>query len=123
MQDDLVALFTYDRWANRKVLEACRQSGFKPTVVSESSHWDFIVALVAANIGVAFLPTAICDQLDPDHVCSVPLGEPVIPWEAALVWRRDRHLPPATRAWLALSERRLVDEEPARPAPRKRTRR
>jgi uncharacterized damage-inducible protein DinB len=25
MQDDIVALFAYDRWANRKVLDACRQ--------------------------------------------------------------------------------------------------
>ncbi len=94
------------------ILDACRQSGFRPTVVSESSHWDFIVALVAANIGVAFLPTAICDQLDARQVRSVPLGDPVIPWNAALVWRRDRHLPPATRAWLALAERRLVREGP-----------
>jgi uncharacterized damage-inducible protein DinB len=25
MQDDLVALFAYDRWANHKVLDACRK--------------------------------------------------------------------------------------------------
>jgi uncharacterized damage-inducible protein DinB len=25
MQDDLVALFVYDRWANRRVLDACRK--------------------------------------------------------------------------------------------------
>jgi uncharacterized damage-inducible protein DinB len=25
MQDDVVALFAYDRWASRKVLDACRQ--------------------------------------------------------------------------------------------------
>ena len=25
MQDDFVALFAYDRWANRKVLDACRK--------------------------------------------------------------------------------------------------
>jgi uncharacterized damage-inducible protein DinB len=25
MQDDVVALFAYDRWANAKVLDACRQ--------------------------------------------------------------------------------------------------
>ena len=81
-------------------------------MVSESSHWDSIVALVAANIGVAFLPTAICDQLDSRQVRSVPLGDPVIPLNAALVWRRDRRLPPATRAWLALAERRLVREGP-----------
>ena len=25
MQDDVVALFAYDRWANHKVLDACRK--------------------------------------------------------------------------------------------------
>jgi DNA-binding transcriptional LysR family regulator len=90
------------------ILEACRRAGFKPTVVSESSHWDFIVALVAANIGVALLPSTICRQLDPRQVRSVPMTAPLIPWNVALIWRKDRQLPPATRAWLELAERRLV---------------
>ena len=88
------------------ILEACRRAGFKPTVVSESSHWDFIVAMVAANIGLALLPNAICRQLDPRQVRSVHLQKPVIPWNAALIWRRDRHLPPPTRAFLDLARRR-----------------
>jgi DNA-binding transcriptional LysR family regulator len=104
------------------ILDACRHCGFKPTVVSESSHWDFIVAMVAANIGVAFLPMAICDQLDPRQVCSVRLSEPVIPWRAAIIWLRDRHLPPATRAWLQLAELRLLQAKPARGNPRSRAR-
>jgi hypothetical protein len=33
---------------------------------------------------------------------------PVIPWNVALIWRKDRQLPPATRAWLELAQRRLV---------------
>jgi DNA-binding transcriptional LysR family regulator len=90
------------------IIDACRRAGFKPTVVSESSHWDFIVAMVAANIGVALLPSTICRQLDPGQVRSVPMTGPVIPWNVALIWRRDRQLPPATRAWLELAERRLV---------------
>jgi DNA-binding transcriptional LysR family regulator len=90
------------------ILDACRRSGFKPTVVSESSHWDFIVAMVAANIGVAFLPMTICRQLDQRKVRSVRLSEPVIPWNAGLIWRRGHHLPPAARAWIDLVERRLV---------------
>jgi DNA-binding transcriptional LysR family regulator len=90
------------------ILDACRRSGFKPTIVSESSHWDFIVAMVAANLGVALLPMTICRQLDPRQVRAVRLGEPAIPWHVALIWRRDRHLPPATRAWIQLAERRLV---------------
>ncbi|HET8539015.1 MAG TPA: LysR substrate-binding domain-containing protein [Anaeromyxobacter sp.] len=90
------------------ILEACRRAGFKPTVVSESSHWDFIVAMVAANIGVALLPSTICRQLDPAQVRSVPLSGESIPWNVALIWRQDRQLPPATRAWLELAERRLA---------------
>jgi DNA-binding transcriptional LysR family regulator len=89
------------------ILEACRRSGFQPTVVSESSHWDFIVAMVAANIGVALLPVTICRRLDRRQVLSVKMSEPVIPWDAALIWRRDQHLSPATRAWLELARRRL----------------
>jgi len=88
------------------ILDACRRAGFVPQVASESSHWDFIVALVAANIGVALLPRTISRQLDPEQVRSVALAEP-IPWDVALIWRRDRQLPPATRAWLDLCRVRL----------------
>lgn len=89
------------------ILAACARAGFKPEVVSESSHPDFIVAMVAADIGVALLPPTICDQLDRKQVRSIRMTEPSIPWDVALIWRRDRHLPPATRAWLDLARRRL----------------
>ena len=58
------------------ILDACRRAGFKPTVVSESSHWDFIVAMVAANIGVALLPQTICRRLDERQVRAIRLAEP-----------------------------------------------
>jgi DNA-binding transcriptional LysR family regulator len=93
------------------ILEACRRAGFEPHVASESSHWDFIVAMVAANIGVALLPQTICRQLDRRQVRTVPLTKPVIPWDVALVWKRGRHLPPATRAFLDLAQRRLGSGE------------
>jgi DNA-binding transcriptional LysR family regulator len=93
------------------ILDACRRAGFRPTVVSESSHWDFIVAMVAANIGVALLPSTICSQLDTRQVVAVPMTTP-IPWRVALIWRRDRHLPPATRAWLELARQRLAGGRP-----------
>ncbi|HQR30978.1 MAG TPA: LysR substrate-binding domain-containing protein, partial [Anaeromyxobacteraceae bacterium] len=82
------------------ILEACRRQGFEPNVVSQSSHWDFIVAMVAADIGVAMLPVTICRLLDRRQVHTVKLVEPAIPWDVALVWRRDDHHSPATRAWL-----------------------
>jgi DNA-binding transcriptional LysR family regulator len=87
------------------ILEACRRSGFQPTVVAESSHWDFIVAMVAADIGLALLPVTVCRLLDRRQVRSVRLSDPVIPWDAALVWRRDGQKSPATRAWIDLARR------------------
>jgi DNA-binding transcriptional LysR family regulator len=88
------------------ILDACRRSGFEPMVVSESSHWDFIVAMVAANIGLAFLPDTICRQLDRRQVRTVRLTDPVIPWNASLIWRRDQQPPPATRAFIDLARKR-----------------
>jgi DNA-binding transcriptional LysR family regulator len=108
LRDSHFVLYRPDYALHGHILDACRRSGFTPEVVSESSHWDFIVELVAANIGVALLPQTICRQLDERRVRSIPMNDPVIPWKVALIWRRDRHLPPATRAWLALAEQRLL---------------
>jgi DNA-binding transcriptional LysR family regulator len=101
------------------VIDACRRSGFTPRIASESSHWDFIVEMVAAGIGVALLPQTICVRLDERRVRTVPMAEP-IPWDVALVWRRDRQLTPASRAWLELAGRRLVGVRSAARAGRRR---
>ena len=108
LRDSPFVLYRPEFALHGQVLEACRRSGFTPTVVSESSHWDFIVEMVAANIGVALLPRTIGRQLEGRRVRTVRLADPVIPWKVALIWRRDRHLPPATRAWLELAEKRLL---------------
>jgi DNA-binding transcriptional LysR family regulator len=102
-----LVLYRPDFALHGHILAACRRSGFEPTVVSESSHWDFLVAMVAASVGVALLPQTICRTLDRRQVRAVRLSGPSIPWDVALIWRRDRHLPPATRAWLELVQRRL----------------
>lgn len=106
LRDTPFVLYRPDFALHGHIVDACRRAGFKPEVVSESSHWDFIVAMVAANIGVALLPGTIASQLDPQQVHPVRLSDPVIPWNVALIWRRDRHLPPATRAWIELGRQR-----------------
>jgi uncharacterized damage-inducible protein DinB len=42
MQDDVVALFTYDRWANRKVLDACRQLTAEQSVAEPVPGWSSV---------------------------------------------------------------------------------
>ena len=44
MQDDLVALFAYDRWANTKVLDACRQLTAEQYVAEPVPGWSSVRA-------------------------------------------------------------------------------
>src|ERR1700690_473235 len=46
MQDDFVALFAYDRWANRKVLDACRKLTAKQYVAEPVPGWSSVRSTV-----------------------------------------------------------------------------
>ena len=42
MQDDIVALFAYDHWANRKVLDACRKLTAEEYVAEPVPGWSSV---------------------------------------------------------------------------------
>lgn len=42
MQDDIVALFAYERWANRKVFDACRQLTAEQFVAEPAAGWSSV---------------------------------------------------------------------------------
>jgi DNA-binding transcriptional LysR family regulator len=88
---------------NRVILEACERRGFRPTVAARSGQIDFIVELVAARLGVAFLPRMMAEQRRRPTVPIVRLDEPGTEWHMALIWRRGGYLSHAARAWLALA--------------------
>lgn len=88
---------------NRIIHDACQRAGFTPAIAARSGQIDFIVALVAAGLGVAFLPRLKADDALPAGVCRVPLRDPGTDWEMVLVWRRGGYLSHAAQAWLALT--------------------
>ena len=47
MQDDVVALFAYDRWANRKVLDACRQLTAEQFVAEPAPGWSSVRSTIS----------------------------------------------------------------------------
>ena len=47
MQDDLVALFAYDRWANRKVLDACRELSAERYVAEPVVGWSSVRSTIS----------------------------------------------------------------------------
>jgi DNA-binding transcriptional LysR family regulator len=87
---------------NRLVLVACRQAGFEPTVASLSSQLDFIMELVAAGMGIAFLPKMVAEQQHRPGLRSLLVVNPKIDWHIGMTWRRGSHLSHAAKAWLML---------------------
>ena len=98
---------------HRVVLEAGRRAGFEPHVVAVSSQIDFIIELVAARLGVAFLPRMIAVSARHPAVRVVALEDADTEWHMALIWRRGAYLSGAAQAWLALvrETRETVDAQ------------
>ncbi|MGO1344268.1 LysR family transcriptional regulator [Chromohalobacter japonicus] len=87
---------------HRVILDASRRAGFEPNVVAQSSQIDFMIELVGAGLGAAFLPRMIATQRRNAVVRHVLLDEPGTEWIMAMVWRRDAYLSGAAKAWLEL---------------------
>ena len=102
LRDEEFVLYKDDFSLYDHILKECRQKGFFPRLACQSSQWDFIVEMVGAGLGIALLPETICREMDKRRFCSIPLTEPVIPWNLAVIWKRGKYLSFAARAWLKM---------------------
>jgi DNA-binding transcriptional LysR family regulator len=104
LAQDSFILFREDFALHDRIIKECVRAGFEPRVLYESSQWDFISEMVAANLGIAMLPETICSTLDPERVRVLSLVEPVIPWQLAMIWRKDGYLSFAAREWIRFTK-------------------
>jgi len=104
---DPFILFEQGFALNPRIEAACRARGFTPGVAARSGQVDFIIALVAAGLGVALLPRILTEGRPLDPLGAGLLDEEGLRWRAALLWRKGARLSPAARAWLALARERL----------------
>ena len=103
LSDSPFILFEAGFALNRIILSACERRGVSPKVSVRSAQIDFIVDLVGAGLGVAFLPRMLAYKHLHAGIALIALDEPRTDWHIALTWRRNAHLPPAARAWLDLA--------------------
>lgn len=87
---------------HRMILDASRKAGIAPTIAAQSSQIDFMIELVSAGMGVAFLPRMIAAQRRQSTVGYVLLDDPELVWVMAMAWRRGAYLSGAAKAWLDL---------------------
>ena len=103
LADSPFILFEAGFALNAKIMAACERKGVVPRVTARSGQIDFIVDLVAADLGVAFLPRMLAHKHQHAGIALVPLDEPHTDWHIAQAWRANAHLPPAAKAWLELA--------------------
>jgi DNA-binding transcriptional LysR family regulator len=77
------------------VLDACAEAGFVPKIVCEGAEIDTLVRLVAAGVGLTFVPASglwLMPHLR-DHVVGIPLlagpDEHMLTLTMGLIWRRQ----------------------------------
>jgi DNA-binding transcriptional LysR family regulator len=89
----------------RTVLETgCRQAGFAPRIVAETSDLNVMIQLVAEGIGVALIPRSGLEQSG--DVVTIAVTHPVIERRIVLAWRPGA-TSPAARAFITLAREHL----------------
>ncbi len=111
LAEENFVLFREDFALHDRIITECVKVGFQPHIVYESSQWDLISGMVAANLGIALLPETICREINRERIRILPLVEPVIPWQLGMIWRKDRYLSYAAREWIAFTQGILMEDK------------
>ncbi|AHF92282.1 LysR family transcriptional regulator [Opitutaceae bacterium TAV5] len=91
---------------NSLIAEACARRGFTPTATARGSQPDFVIALVAAGLGLALLPKLVVESRTLPSVKVALLDETDLRWQLGMIWRREAVLSTAARSWLELLGKR-----------------
>lgn len=107
LKDEPFILFNEDYILREMVISSCRKAGFSPKIISQSSRWDFIEAMVACRLGLSILPESITRQMG-SKVTALSIVDSDLTWTLGVIWRKDQYLSYAAKEWL----RFLVDSKP-----------
>lgn len=74
-------------------------AGFEPKILFQSSQWDLMTEMVAANLGITILPQSICNRAFNTDLRVIDLKE-VILWRLAVIKKRGRYISNAGRTFI-----------------------
>lgn len=83
-----------------EIISKCKNEGFAPNVIFETSQFELMTQMVAADLGIAFLPGAACRELDPRRFAVIPVINPKIIHQMFIIWKRGRSMSHAANLWL-----------------------
>ncbi|HEY4316234.1 MAG TPA: LysR family transcriptional regulator [Herbaspirillum sp.] len=113
---DMKLVLLNDDFASSSLLhKKFQEAGFTPKIAVQSGHWDWLVEMASAGIGVAILPELLINRFAGAKLQKVRIVEPVIEWKVAQIWN-NRYLSCATRAWLDVCQSVFAGVEAEWPA-------
>lgn len=100
LKDEEFILFNKDFSLYDYIIGRCMDNEFEPKVICNSAQRDFIVEMVATNLGVTLLPQVICSTISRPEIKFIPLEDPPINLNLIIIWRKDRYVSYASKKWL-----------------------
>jgi len=114
LSNESFVLYSEDFSLHDEIINQCKNVGFSPNVIFETSQRELMTQIVAANLGIAFLPSEVCKELDSNRIVSVPLIQPQIIHNMSIIWKKGRFMSHAARLWLQFAENYFTSNERTR---------
>ena len=108
LKEENFIMFNRDFELRSLVIAACREVGFQPTIISETSQLDFIQEMVASNLGITLLPESICMELTQD-IHTIAITNPAIQWSLALIWKADAYMSQVEKEFIRFAKVKLSE--------------
>ncbi len=96
-------LLTEDFRITDLVRSACGLHGFAPKVAGRSSHLELVIAMARAGVGVTVLPKPVWDEHASPELAAIPITDPTLSYELALVRRVGSYLSRSCLAWIDIA--------------------
>lgn len=104
LKDESYLMLTRDYMFRGIVDGYCRQAGFSPKVVFESSQWDMLYDMVSADFGIAFFPVWLMEKWNKPDVKILRVNDPEMPWVLSLCYLKNHFLTEPMKNFLELCE-------------------
>ena len=100
LEQENFVLFRKDFSLHDAILRRCKTAGFLPNVILETTQRELMTQIVEANLGITLLPAQIADSLNPRQMSAVPVADPQIYLEIALIWNTKQYVSKAAQLWI-----------------------
>jgi DNA-binding transcriptional LysR family regulator len=74
-------------------------AGFEPKILFQSSQWDLMTEMVAANLGITILPRSISNRAFNPDLRIIDLKEDIL-WRLAVITKQGRYISNAGRTFI-----------------------